>query len=227
MKLKSIFLTKMNIDKFVIKKRFHSKKNQVYLVTSPDFAREDCVLKLYNNPQSLIKDVTFLESLKREGVRVPKILYQSSNYIILEHLEGETLTDLFDSMEKNGSSPEQAYAAIDALCEWLAHFYSVCEKIIKKQVIMKDVNLRNFIFCDEMIYGIDFEEVNVGLIEEDIGKICAFILTYEPSYTSWKLDLAKYFRDKATKMFNLNPELVLEELNNELSAIKKRREGPQ
>lgn len=68
----------------IILKRFHSKKNRVYLVRSTNFRGEakNCVLKVFRNPDNLAQEVGFLEILKRHGVRVPKVLQRGDNYLL-------------------------------------------------------------------------------------------------------------------------------------------------
>ena len=220
-------LLKLKIDSLIFEKKFDSKKNQVYLVKNTNLENQDerFVVKVYKNSQILIKELNILRGLMEHGMRVPRVLFAGEEYILLENLPGQTLTDYFEKIEKAGLSPEHAYWAADDLCEWLYEFYETIQKITGEKLVMKDVNLRNFIVSRDGIYGIDFEEVDIGFPEEDIGKICAFLLTYRPEFTPWKLNMAEYIRDKATKKLNLDPNLVIDELNRELSAIKKRRKA--
>ena len=62
-----------------------------------------------------------------------------------------------------------------------------------------------------------------GYIEEDLGKLFAFILTYDPVFTDWKIsrvkDLFKYLSDK----YPADIDSIRSEMNKELIAIKDRR----
>lgn len=227
MKLSRNIIDKLNIGKYVFEKQFHSKKNRVYLVNSinPADKKNSFILKMHKDPRVFFKEIALLESLKQQGIRVPEVLYRDKKHLIMEYIDGETLTDMFERMERSGMPPEVVYPIVDSLCRWLKDFYEAVRSKTKKPAVMKDVNLRNFIFYDDKIYGIDFEEVSEGRPEEDIGKICAFLLTYSPEYTPWKLKVAKYIRDVAIKKLKLDPELVMDELINELSAIEKRRKS--
>jgi len=219
--------SKLNIDSLIFEKKFYSKKNQVYLVKNADLEKQDekFVIKIYKNAQDLTKELNILRALKENEVRVPKVLLAGEDYILLENIPGQTMTDYLEQIEKDGLPPDNAYWAADDLCEWLLGFYKAVQNITDEKVIMKDVNLRNFIVAKDGIYGIDFEEVSAGYPEEDIGKICAFLLTYRPEFTPWKINVAKYIRDRAIEKLKINPNLVMNELNRELSAIKKRRKS--
>ncbi|MFO7151800.1 MAG: hypothetical protein DIU66_000985 [Bacillota bacterium] len=213
------------MESLCIVKQFRSKKNRVYLVHTRAIAGQEqyCILKIFKNTEGLYKESELLEILKGKSVRVPQILRTGSNYLILEYVDGENLTDLIERMENKRLPPESLFPVADSLCEWLKSFYEVLREAFHKNIIMKDVNLRNFIVMDEKIYGIDFEEAGEGSPEEDLGKICAFLLTYEPEYTKSKLELVRYIFDTATKKLNLNPDAIAYEMERELFAIKKRR----
>ncbi|MGZ7043123.1 MAG: hypothetical protein ACXVHW_04940 [Methanobacterium sp.] len=58
-------------------------------------------------------------------------------------------------------------------------------------LLKKDCNLRNFIFSDKTIYGLDFDEIGYGDSREDLGDICFFLLTNFPSYTEEKKSYLK------------------------------------
>lgn len=53
-------------------------------------------------------------------------------------------------------------------------------------LLKNDSNLRNFIFSNQQIYGLDFEEMSYGDPMADIGDICFFLLTNSPSFTEAK-----------------------------------------
>ncbi|HHX24905.1 MAG: hypothetical protein ACOX2A_05300 [Tepidanaerobacteraceae bacterium] len=227
MNLKREIYDKLKSDFCFIEKQFQSKKNQVYLINFLDSEKQNrkCVLKEYRSLSGFEKELTILEGLKNLYIRVPKIFNRGCNYILMEYIDGCTLTEFFEKMEKDTLPPEECYVVADELCRWLADFYKGVKVITDKQLIMKDVNLRNFIVSGSYIYGIDFEDVGEGSCEEDVGKICAFLVTYYPEYTEWKLKLSKYFRDNAIKILKLNQELVMHEFFNELKAIEKRRKS--
>lgn len=84
------------------------------------------------------------------------------------------MADFIDHIEDKGRSPEDFYPIVDSLCEWFDSFYRALQKSFHKKIVMKDVNLRNFIFREGKIYGIDFEEAGEGCPEEDFGKIAPF-----------------------------------------------------
>lgn len=87
---------------------------------------------------------------------------------------------------------------------------------------MGDVNFRNFIIR-EKIYGLDLEECREGKIEEDIGSLCAFALTYSPSFTPWNIAMAKEMFRILSSELGLDKELLKQEIQREILAISIKR----
>jgi len=59
--------------------------------------------------------------------------------------------------------------------------------------LKKDCNLKNFIYSNGKIYGLDFEDEKYGDPREDIGELCFFILTSHLSLTHEKIVMYKRF----------------------------------
>ena len=87
---------------------------------------------------------------------------------------------------------------------------------------MGDVNFRNFIIR-EKVYGIDLEECREGEIEEDIGSLCAYGLTYSPTFTPWKMIMIGTLFQILCSEFNLDKELVRKKIYQELLILARRR----
>ncbi len=89
------------------------------------------------------------------------------------------------------------------------------------------MNLRNFIlentFCEDKLYRIDFEDYKTGIIEEDLGSFCAFILSYYPALTEWKVDLARKFIISFKQNFYVDINNMKKEIKKSLSALYLRR----
>ena len=126
-----------------------------------------------------------LQLLKEKGLSVPQVFIIQDQYVIMEYIEGKTLLETIEEREvdyklKKGCCYQSNQQLISALIEWLKNFYRYADE----RIILKDINLRNFIINnDGEIYGFDFEDCDVGKIKEDVGKLCAYILTYDPPFT--------------------------------------------
>jgi hypothetical protein len=217
---------------FSIKKQFISKKNNVYCINTEQEAftgtGKQFVFKEYNHPQqSLLREANMLEELKRREVAVPHLYYVDNEGIIIEFIEGPLLLDFVCWQENVSGSNNSAiegpvYQAIYSLCCWFKDFYTAAQDISGKQLIMGDVNFRNFIIR-EKIYGVDFEEYREGRIEEDIGRLCAYALTYTPAFTSWKIAMTGALFRVLNYELGLDKELTKREMQKELLAIARRR----
>ena len=59
--------------------------------------------------------------------------------------------------------------------------------------------------------------------EMDGGKFCAYLLTYRPIFTEWKIELTIMSIEVMTKEFNYNYDMLKGALKKELKEIEKRR----
>ena len=215
-----------------IKKQFNSKKNSVYWINTErerfTGTGKQFVLKEYNHSQqSLEREADMLQKLKIRHVAVPHLFYAGHESIVIEYIEGPLLLDFICWQENvNGSNSSElagpVYQAIYSLCRWFKEFYSAARDVSGKQLIMGDVHFRNFIIR-EKIYGVDFEECREGRIEEDIGRLCAFALTYTPAFTSWKIAMTGELFRILNLELDLEKEVTKREMQKELLAIAKRR----
>ena len=215
-------MVRADLLNYVVEKKFTSKKNNVYLLNSAQSCEKDkyLVYKKFSCPNRMQKEVEMLSKLKDNDLPVPQILVTGKDYIGLEYLEGTLLLDCYCDLEStDGSSSkflhESDYFFINALCSWFKNFYKAVKDITGKQIIMGDVNFRNFIVKD-IIYGIDFEECREGSIEEDIGSLCAFALTYNPSFTIWKKTMVNELQRIFCEELNLDKKLLKKEVKNQL-----------
>lgn len=214
---------------FSVEKKFTSRKNNVFLVKTnkSDNKKKYLVCKKYSRPERMPEEIKMLSLLKEKGAPVPAIYATGDDYVLLEYLEGPLFADFFfwqESVSGSGSHSlaGPAYQSIYSLCCWFKVFYAASRAITGKQLIMGDVNFRNFIIR-ERIYGIDFEECREGKIEEDLGSLCAFGLTYWPPFTPWKMAMIGELFQIFSSEFRLDKELVKQELQKELLFLSKRR----
>jgi predicted Ser/Thr protein kinase len=215
---------RLNIKGYTVKKQ-DSKRNMVNLVRYFDKSgtRKSLIIKTYEYPQNCAKELFLLTSLKLKNVMVPDVYCCRKDQMIMEFIDGETLFDLFDRHERAQKPVESVMLILDRLCNWLKAFYTASQEICGRPIIRKDVNLRNFIVSNGQIYGIDFENCCEGKPEEDVGKFCAFLITYIPAFTQWKSVLTNEIFLKIIKELNLNKEAVKNEFKKELYAIQQRR----
>ncbi|SHK23295.1 BUD32 family EKC/KEOPS complex subunit [Paramaledivibacter caminithermalis] len=218
-----------HIDSYSVKKKFYSKKNEVYLI---DVEKSDgqnmlCIFKKYIECTGNKSKETFLLKILREnGLSVPRIYFEGVDYVLLEYLAGDTLLDTIINLEKNQGESfdyERNYIVLFNVFKWLQSLHRITKDTMGRGYIFGDMNFRNFIINDE-VYGIDLEDCNCrGYKEQDGGRFCAFLLTYAPIFTKWKLLATKQSVEIMTEEFGYDIHLLKNEIEKELSEINKRR----
>jgi hypothetical protein len=209
--------------------RFASKRNQLYLLNfkDPEGYEKFMVYKLHSHRFRLAKETEMLFQLRESQVWVPSLAKVVGNGILMEYVSGPTILEYLEWQEKThfqSKEPqtEPAMQAIIQLVDWLKVFYQTTSVNTGKRVILGNINLRNFIIRDNL-YGVDFEDWREGRPEEDIGRICAFALTYSPSYTPWKKVLVNKMFDMLVNSLELERMEVVCCFFEELARINKRR----
>jgi tRNA A-37 threonylcarbamoyl transferase component Bud32 len=191
----------------VIQKNFKSKKNTVAYVTLKNKPR---VLKWFV-PGFKRQMKTEQEILEKGAskLNIPTIheIDEENNVLIMNYIIGENLCDIINSEE---TSKNEKQNLMILLADWYNDFHNFFKKDYQF-LIRGDSTLRNFIFSDR-IWGVDFEESRIGRPLEDIGGMCASILTTDPMFTKEKLQLCKKFIDsyieKAPgRIININDEI--------------------
>ena len=199
-----------NIKKYkktVIQKNLKSKKNTVAYVTLKDKPR---VLKWFV-PGFKRQMKTEQEILEKGAAKlnIPTIhkIDEKNNVLIMSYILGENLCDIIND-EKTSTNEKQNLMIL--LADWFIDFHNFFKKD-ERFIIRGDSTLRNFIFSDR-IWGVDFEESRIGRPLEDLGGMCASILTTDPMFTKEKFQLCKKFIDsyieKAPgRIININDEI--------------------
>jgi Ser/Thr protein kinase RdoA (MazF antagonist) len=223
------FIKENSIESCKVLHKFKSRKNDVYLVRAMnrDGSSMEYVHKIFRSDEAASKEARLLKELRKNGLYVPAVYYTDKSCLIMEYIRGSTLCDKIFDIEKAADkeevrSEEAAGIIIHELCYWLKSFYTYVKGTDKSRLILGDVNLRNFIF-DGRVCGIDFEEVKTGLVEEDIGRMCAFLLTYNPAFTPWKRRFAVSLLERLSKEINIDRSIVEAEFKKELYSIAERR----
>lgn len=215
-------LKKINIKDYEIVRQFKSKKNKVFLIKAvmSDNRMREFVLK--EQKHNFQKETDILLKLKKGGVNVPSLCYSAPGYIILEYIPGPTLLDCLCRLEEKQAGLPGVIPIFIRLTYWLKEFYRLMER--DGSIILGDQNYRNFILYNgETVYGVDFEDYRQGPVEEDIGRLCAFGLTYRPEFTEWKLKTYKFIFHYLVEALDLDFKLAGFYLKDELRSINKRR----
>ncbi|KAB3531265.1 hypothetical protein F8154_13105 [Alkaliphilus pronyensis] len=228
-----VFEKTTNISKYTVDEKYQSKKNEVYRVTciEGNISFNKCVVvkNFMQSYSSFQKEVHLLTELYKHGLAVPRVYRVEDKCIIMECIMGKTLVDVLNEAEEK--TPEgrlmkyraEKYVTYDLL-NWLKSFYCYSKTITGKKIILKDIHLRNFI-AGEVLVGVDFESCTEGEVEEDIGKLCAFIATYDPQWTPWKISLVEKLKKSAIPLLSLDKDALEKEISNELKLIKERRKS--
>lgn len=195
-----------------------SKRNHVIRIYDGD---ETFIRKEFKIMKRFSAEAGMLKVLNDEGIRVPKILEVGPDYLILEDLGDQTLLTWLEKAENENLDDYKG--VIESLADFLKSFYRASERIFGETMLMYDMNFRNFIVHEDVIYRVDLEQATKGVIESDIGKLLAFSTTYDPPGTEWKMIFRDRLLEGLTEELNLDRELVLMEEADEFRAMESRR----
>ena len=195
----------------------NSKRNKVMRIVKEDGTY---IVKKFENKENYIREKEILNILKNAKVKVPSIIKLEQNSLYLEDLGGITFLDWYEESEKQNTLD---ISMIFKLSSWIKSFYEAVLEFYSEQIVLYDVNFKNFIISNEEIYGIDFEQTQAGSIAADLGKLTAFALTYDPAMTEWKINFRNIFIDILSKELSIKTEIIIAEEKKELSAIERRR----
>ena len=194
-----------------------SKRNYVFRIVDHEGTY---ILKKFENHEDYIREKEILGVLKKAGVKVPSIIKAGDNCLYLEDLGEVSFLDWYEEQEKNNTLD---LSIVYGLLSWFKDFYPAVFQFYNEQIIRYDINFKNFIIFEGKIYGIDFEQVKPGHIEEDAGRLTAFGLTYDPPMTGWKNSFRNIFINILSEKFNIDKGRIIEEEKKELKSIEKRR----
>ncbi len=187
--------------------KLYSRKNDV-------FKENDRVVKQFSDQLAFCREHEMVKMLKEKGLAVPPIIDATDNVITYEWLGGVSYHALIDRFEQKHAT---------ALVDWLECYYSITG------LCRGDVNLRNFIYLEDIdkCYSVDFEdECTIGRKEEDFGRIIAFAATYEPPFSSAKIQcgrlLIKAFLDAGANIMQIRTSYI-DEINAMITRRKSRR----
>jgi tRNA A-37 threonylcarbamoyl transferase component Bud32 len=151
-----------------------SRRNNVFFIKSESFSLDSCIIKFYSGSNPELKSYTEYENLRKlnnQGIKVPQIRSSHSGYNVMEYIPGLLVSDLAYSFNMG--------PWIEKLAYWMFQIHSIhknSHENINNSFLKGDCNLRNFIYYQNEIYGLDFEENRYGDPREDLSEICYFIL---------------------------------------------------
>lgn len=198
--------------------KLYSKRNSVYRIYNNS---KTYIVKKFSDIDYMLFEAEMLNVLLHSKASVPKIISVSNDEVMLEDLGDLTFLDWLEKEELNSSVTY--HKMIIKLLGFLQKFYKVTNEYYGKQYIINDINLRNFLVNNNKVYGIDFELCSEGKIESDIGKMIAYIITYDPIATDWKYKFINDFVHIFLLNFNLNVVLLIKEIRLELNKIFDKR----
>lgn len=201
-----------------VKRRLFSRKNKVSLARARVGGKTlDVVVKEYREEAAARREYEVLVGLHRAGLRVPKPYACCGNVLFLEEIRGELLTHVIEK----GTVPVDTWTRELAL--WFHEFHRGQEEngLFK---LRNDNNLRNFIFSGGQFFGLDFEEVEYGPRERDLGQVSAFIISDRPSFTNEKYGAVARFVSYSRLLDpGLSPHEIERYMNEELVKLLERR----
>jgi hypothetical protein len=115
-------------------------------------------------------------------LKVPSVLAVQNGVILMDHVDGVPLVDVIN--DRFDLSP------VDTLAQWYYSFHR------ETGHVKGDPRLRNFLYSNGTIYGIDFEEYRYAHWMEDIGGIAASFLDTRPVFDVRKRRLSWHLLEK-------------------------------
>jgi len=169
-------------------KNLKAGKNLIFLISlkNPQTLPEEIIIKKIST-KSFITEHENLISNYQKGILVPKIFAFKKPYILMEKIDGFNLCDLLND-DLDNSTENSIYIVkkeiFEKLAEWLYQYHEINITTEKKsQILVRnkgDLRLKNFIYHEKKIYGIDFENVYEGIPENDIAEVIVSIITTSP-----------------------------------------------
>ena len=180
--------------------RMRSKKNVVLLMnlqTEPISHQAPLIAKMYVT-NSFAKERQLLEISFQNSLSVPEIVFAEDGIILMYFLRGEPLVDTINRTFD--------LRLIDKLAKWYHKFHSIHHKT------KGDPRLRNFLVCDETLFGLDLEEASSGHWMFDIAGVSASLLDTDPVFDKRKITLTWHLLEKYL-------ELIGEERSDEIDTF--------
>ena len=150
--------------------RLKSRKN---IVIHLEIAKEEQIISSYVVAKMFVVDkfdieLRILKSSWEKSLAVPEVIEARDGVILMDYINGEPLVDVLNRTFEQ--------SLIDMLAEWYYNYHNAHD------MIKGDPRLRNFIYNNSRIYGVDYEETCPGPWVLDIGGAAASILDTDPIF---------------------------------------------
>ena len=178
--------------------RLRSRKNVVLhlTVSSKRLKSVELVAKMFVDGM-YDTEVSVLLSSWKHGLTVPEVVEARDGVILMSFIPGQTLVDAINSTFDS--------RLIDKLAQWYYDYHSVHKQI------KGDPRLRNFIYHENTLYGIDFEESRLGPWTLDIAGISASLLDTDPIFDPRKRALSWRLLDVYLSLLGQERDATLED----------------
>lgn len=209
---------------YKIVKKFFSRLNSVFLIESINEKKEVLVLKDFeDDPDSIHAELNGMRIFKDIS---PELYFYNERYLVHEFIPGRTFLSVYEEAERTLSDAD---IIINSMTGFLKKAYEN-----SSGYILGDINFNNFIIPESgpennetlPIIFVDYENVKLGEIEEDIGRMTAFALTYDPVFTDWKYKFAQNFVNRSITILNASEQNIHSHIKKEFEAIIARRNLP-
>lgn len=200
--------------------KLESRRNDVFRVWKTD---KTVICKQFRDEDRCQNEERFLRLLKGHGLEVPTVFECSDNRLILEDLGDTTLLDWYEAAEQANDTNYQE--VLFKLAQWMKRFYSITKAQTGASFILSDVNFKNFILKEAVLYGIDFEETTTGDVLSDCVQLGAFALMYDPIATPWKQDFVKALFSTLESVLGIDKKLLYAEYEQAVKKMTLRRKN--
>ena len=179
--------------------RLGSKKNSVYhlKIISSQAEKIDVVAKMFIEG-NYENELSILSSSYAHKLSVPEIFDAHDDVILMSFIPGEVVVDRINRTFESG--------LVEKLAKWYYNYH-----IIHRQV-KADPRLRNFIYHNGRIYGVDFEESHPGHWMIDIGGVCASLLDTNPIFDKRKRALLWHLLDTYLMLIGKERDIAIESM---------------
>lgn len=208
----------LKIGGYCITQQLKSRNNAVYIAKKCG-SQQDVVLKIFSQKQRMDRELEVKDILKKYRMKTPDVLNVFSSAVVYQMIDAPNVLSLLDWGEEANISPREVGKWLIKICNYLLEYNQVTG------LILGDSNLRNFLLFDNEIWGIDFEVSKRGGVEEDIGRLIAFIITYDPKFSKVKLCACRLLMNEIKQWPNLCISSVIHYYLLEISNICVRREN--
>jgi tRNA A-37 threonylcarbamoyl transferase component Bud32 len=183
--------------------RLRSRKNVVLhlTVSSKKLKSIELVAKMFVDGM-YDTELRILLSSWKHHLAVPEVLEARDGVILMPLIPGRPLVDVINST----FDP----LLIDKLAQWYYNYHSA------HRLIKGDPRLRNFLYHENTLYGIDFEESRLGSWTLDIAGISASLLDTHPIFDPRKRTLCWRLLDAYLSLLGQERDATVE---NEFTTV--------